>query len=180
MKKLGKRTASIVLSIALAAMPMTSYGGIFKSGKEEATQKENMEYQFKSGDTVISMGAEAGEIVKALGNTTKAVFEQDSCAYQGKDRVYTYQGFEMSTYPADGKEKIASIYFLDSTVSTPEGIKIGSTKKEVLEIYGTEYDQEEAKFGTFCYSSDTALLRIYTTKDVVDGIEYLVNTPKQP
>ena len=97
MKKLDKRTASIVLSIALAAMPMTSYGGIFKSGKEEATQKENMEYQFKSGDTVISMGAEAGEIVKALGNTTKAVFEQDSCAYQGKDRVYTYQGFEMST-----------------------------------------------------------------------------------
>lgn len=170
--------AVLALTLAMAAVPGTSYGGFFNKAKEETVQEETVKYQFKSGDTMIIMGAEAGDIVKALGNTTKAVFEQDSCAYQGKDRVYTYAGFEMSTYPVDGRECIASVYFLDNTVSTPEGIRIGSTRKEVTDTYGMEYDQDEARFGTYSYTCGTARLKIYTTKDVVDGIEYLVNTPE--
>ena len=174
MKGFRKYLAVAVAVTAMAATSITSYGGIFNSTKQEETVK----YEFKSGETVIAMGAEAEGTVKALGKTAKAVFEQDSCAYQGKDKVYTYAGFEMSTYPVNGKECIASVYFLDDTVATPEGIKIGSKKKDVTDTYGTEYDKQEEKFGTYSYSAGTAQLRIYTTNGVVDGIEYLVISGK--
>ncbi len=119
------------------------------------------------------MGAEAADILKALGDPSSS-FERDSCAYQGKNKVYTYAGFELSTYPVGQTDCVESVYILDATVATPEGIKIGSTKDEVLAVYGEEYDAEEAGFGTYSYTAGNSQLKIYTTKDVVDAIEYLV------
>lgn len=178
MKKLGKYLVMAGLAAALSVAPMTSYAGIWENAKKDSAQTETVAYEFKSGDTVIAMGAEAATVVKALGKPAKAVFEADSCAYQGKDKVYTYAGFELNTYPVDGKERIASVYFLDDSVATPEGIKIGSKAKDVVDAYGKEYNKEEQKLGTYSYSTDTAELRIYTTKDVVDGVEYLVKAAK--
>ena len=178
MKNVRKYLAAAGLTAAVAAMPITAYGGIFKSAKAESAQAEDVKYEFKSGETVIAMGAEAAPAVKALGATTKAVFEAGSCAYQGKDKVYTYTGFELTTYPVNGKDCIASVYFLDETVATPEGIKIGSKAADVVNVYGNGYNKDEQKFGTYSYSTDTAELRIYTTKDVVDGVEYLVKAAK--
>lgn len=178
MRNVKKYLVTAGLAAAVAAMPMTSYAGIFKSAKAETAREEAVKYEFKSGETVMAMGAEAAPVIKALGKTAKAVFEADSCAYQGKDKVYTYAGFELSTYPVDGKECVASVYFLDDSVATPEGIKIGSKAQDVVNAYGKEYNKDEQKFGTYSYVADTAELRIYTTKDVVDGIEYLVKAAK--
>lgn len=177
MKSVKKYLVMAAVAASIAAVPVTAYGGIFKStknAKTETAKTETVTYEFKSGETVIAMGAEAADVIKALGKTSKPVFEQDSCAYQGKDKVYTYAGFEMSTYPVNKKECIASIYLLDDSVETPEGIKIGSKVKDVVKAYGKEYDKQEEKFGTYVYKAGTTELRIYTTKDVVDGIEYLV------
>ena len=59
--------------------PITSYG--FGWSKTEAAgEKKEESCAFKTGDTVISMGAEAAPILKALGKA-KSTFEQDSCAY---------------------------------------------------------------------------------------------------
>lgn len=178
MKKVRKYLAAAGLAAVMAAMPLTSYGAIFKSTKTETAQTETVKYEFKSGETVIAMGAEAAPVIKALGKPSKNVFEVDSCAYQGKDKVYTYGGFELSTYPADGKECIASVYLTDDSVATPEGIKLGSKAQDVVNAYGKDYNKEEEKLGTYFYSTDTADLRIYTTKGVVDGIEYLVKPAK--
>ena len=178
MRGVKRYLAAAGLAAAVAAVPVTSYGGIFKSVKTESAQTETVKYEFKSGETVVAMGAEADPVIKALGKTAKPVFEADSCAYQGKDKVYTYTGFELTTYPVNGKDCIASVYFLDETVATPEGIKIGSKAADVVNVYGNGYNKDEQKFGTYSYSTDTAELRIYTTKDVVDGVEYLVKAAK--
>ena len=179
MKNVRKYLTMAGIATAVAVMPITAYGGILKGSQSETVSAGKVAYEFKSGDTMITMGAESKDVIKALGNPVKPVFEQESCAYQGKDKVYTYEGFELSTYPADGKEYISSVYIPDkSSIATPEGIKIGSTAKEVVDIYGKEYDKEEAKFGTYCYTSDSAVLKIYTAKDKVDSIEYLINTKK--
>lgn len=127
-------------------------------------------YIFVAGNVTVTMGAEAAPILEKLGAPEKT-FEQDSCAYQGKDIVYTYKGFEISTYPADGKDCVSSVYVLDDSVSTAEGIKIGSTAADVREAYKDRYTEE---FGVYRMSDDTTELIIYTTDDLVDGIEYLV------
>ncbi len=127
-------------------------------------------YNFVGGGITITMGAEAAPILAALGEPTD-VFEQDSCAYQGKDRVYTYPGFEISTYPADDTECVSSVYVLDDSVATAEGIRIGSTSEEVKKAYEGQYTEE---FGVYRVNDGKTELNIYTTGDVVDGIEYLV------
>lgn len=167
-----KMLAAAGIVMLTAAMPMTSYAFGWKNSAKETTAAQETVYDFVSGTVTVSMNAEAAPVLKALG-TAKKTFEQDSCAYQGKDKVYTYDGFEISTYPVKGVERIASVYFLDETVSTPEGIKIGSKKQEVIDAYGSNYKEE---FGVYRYSAGSAELVIYTTNNVVDAIEYLVIT----
>ncbi len=132
-------------------------------------------YTFVVGDVTVIMGAEAAPILEKLGEPEKT-FEQDSCAYQGKDIVYTYKGFELSTYPADGKDCVASVYVLDDTVATAEGIRIGSTADDVREAYKDNYTEE---FGVYRMTDGRTELIIYTTNDIVDGIEYLVVTENE-
>jgi len=175
-KKYGKKNARRYLAAAsvmllVAATPMTSYAwGLKSSPKETTAAAEELKYDFVSGTTTISMGTEAAPVLNALGKAEKT-FEQDSCAYQGKDKVYTYKGFEVSTYPVKNKETIASVYFLDDTVATPEGIRIGSRKQDIVDAYGTCSD---VQFGAYHYKAGSTELVIYTTNDIVDAVEYLV------
>lgn len=174
MKRNFKVLAAFGLAAAMmisSAVPSLAIGGPISANKTET--KEEVKYEFKSGETVISMGAEAAGILTALGKAS-STFERDSCAYQGKNKVYTYKGFELCTYPVNKKDCVESVYIFDAAVSTPEGIKIGSTKKEVLAAYGNAYNADEAKFGTYAYTAGNTQLKIYTTKDVVDAIEYIV------
>ncbi len=176
MKRGRKTLVTLGIAAVLAAAPVTQSYALFAVGntqKLEPRTETEVEYAFKSGETVIAMGAEAAGILSALGQPS-STFERESCAYQGKDKVYTYEGFELSTYPVDGKDYVSSVYLLDDTAATQEGIKIGSSKEDVLRVYGDGYDAEEAKFGTYTYTDDGAQLKVYTRNDVVDGIEYLV------
>ena len=79
MRKSGKYLTAAILAVSMAVTPITSYG--FGWSKTEAAEEKKEEScAFKTGDTVISMGAEAAPILKALGKA-KSTFEQDSCAY---------------------------------------------------------------------------------------------------
>lgn len=169
MKKVSKYLLTAGLVASMAAAPMTSYGFPW-SATAETKAEETSSYNFVSGTVTITMGAEAAPILNALG-TPEKTFEQDSCAYQGKDKVYTYKGFEVSTYPVGGKECISSVYLLDATAVTAEGIKIGSKEDDVKKAYKDKYKEE---FGVYRMSDAKTQLNVYTTKGVVDAIEYIV------
>ena len=171
--------ALITCVFCIMCAPVTAYAGIFGNSKNTAAAASAATaddgFLFSSNGIEIKMGAEASAITGALGAPLKPVFEMDSCAYQGKDKVYTYPGYELSTCPsADGKSQVISnIYFLDSTIATPEGIKIGSTKQAAVTAYGKDYTEE---FGVLHYKKGNSELIIYTTGTAVDGIEYLYQT----
>lgn len=169
MKKWTMLTAAGMAALCVAVTPITSFAWGLKSNTQtESTKSESYSFTYK--ETAVVMGAEAAPIINALG-TPKKTFEQDSCAYQGKDKVYTYDGFEVSTYPVNGKDCIASVYFLDTTVSTPEGIKIGSSYDDMIKAYGKNYKAEN---GVYRYTLGKSELAVYTTNNVVDAVEYMV------
>ncbi len=174
MKKVSRYLLTAGLVVSMAAAPMTSYGFPWSS-KTETKAEEAASYNFVSGTVTVAMGAEAAPILNALGAPEKT-FEQDSCAYQGKDKVYTYKGFEVSTYPVNGKECIASAYFLDDTAATAEGIKIGSKEDDVKKAYKDKYKEE---FGVYRMVDAKTQLNVYTTKGVVDAVEYIVITDQK-
>lgn len=169
MKKISKFLAAAGIAAMAAVMPMTSYAFNWDTKKETEAAAE-ISYIFKTDKATISIGTEAEAVIRDLG-TPEKTFEQDSCAYQGKDKVYTYDGFEVSTHMLNGKEIISSVYLINDKAETPEGIKIGSKKQDVINTYGEEYKEE---FGVYRYTAGNTELAVYTTDGVVDSIEYLL------
>jgi len=125
-------------------------------------------YYFTYEDIIIRPHAEAASILEALGEP-KNYFEAESCAYQGMDRIYTYNGFEITTYEIDGVEFISMITFIDDTVETTEGVYLFQTIDEAIAVYGEDYTQN---FDMYIYEDDNVQLSFITEDDKIISIEY--------
>ena len=141
---------------------------------ESAKEAEITGFTFVAGDTVIAMNADVAPILEGLGEWENYA-ETTSCAFKGLDKTYSYPGFDLYTYPLNGKDNVNSVYFVDDTVSTPEGINIGSTKEEMEAAYGTDYEEE---FGAYTYTKDKSKLQFLVTDGVIDSVEYTAITPE--
>ncbi|MCD8211433.1 MAG: hypothetical protein LUC17_00180 [Oscillospiraceae bacterium] len=115
----------------------------------------------------IEMEAPAEPIVEELGEP-KDFFESESCAFEGLDKEYTYSGFKLKTYPVDDVDYVSSVVFMDDTISTDEGITIGSTLEEVVEAYGEDYTE---KGSSLTYTKSETSLIIGLQDDKVATLE---------
>ncbi|MFR5602043.1 MAG: hypothetical protein ACLTKI_06720 [Lachnospiraceae bacterium] len=125
-------------------------------------------YVFQSGDVIMGMNENVAAALEGLGEYSNYA-ESTSCAFQGLDKIYTYAGFDIYTYPVEDQDFINSIYFTDETVSTPEGIHIGSTLEEMTAAYGEDYSEE---FGVYTYTKDDSTLSFIVTDGVIESVEY--------
>ena len=161
-----KRKAGVFL---LSAALMMS-GGVGAIHSQAAAVVMEAAYEFQTGTVTVKMHQEMSGLINLLGKT-EGYFEAESCAYQGIDKIYTYQSFEISTYPVKGKDYVGSVYFLDNTVSTKEGIKIGSTFDDMVKAYGNGYKEQNS---VYRYSSGDCELSFYiNSSKKITNIEYL-------
>jgi hypothetical protein len=56
------------------------------------------------------------------------------------DKVYTYEGYEIKTYPVGDKDYVQDICMSTDDFATPEGVTIGSTLDDVVKAYGEDYE----------------------------------------
>ena len=100
----------------------------------------------------------------------QSYFEAKSCVFEGIDRMYTYPGIEVDVSP-DGKggESISSIFLLDDSVETPEGVYIGCPKSLVEKFYGTQGDVEG---NVIVYKGKSDKITFSLREDVVVSIIY--------
>ena len=115
------------------------------------------------------------ECVKMALGEPDSTFESNSCAYQGKDKFYYYDGFEILVNDVDGTERITGITIADDTVSTPQGVKIGMKIDEALSLMdGIEYAQSG---DTYKFTVGSTLFRLQAGDDgTVAAAEYSVAT----
>ena len=139
--------------------------------KDSKNEDEDVEgnFAFKSSDVVITIDDEAEVILNKLGKPMK-YFEAPSCAYQGLDKTYYYNGFEVTTYTDKGKDYIANILLVDDSVTTDEGIYIGSSKDDVVNAYGSEYVEST---GQYSYSKGDSELQFIFENNLVVSILYI-------
>lgn len=126
------------------------------------------EYSFIYNNTSVTPHARMSELLNGLGDPT-AYEESNSCYYQGLDKDYTYPGFKLRTYPSEGVDYVLNICFTDDSVTTAEGIMLGSTRDQVLKAYGSAYSEEN---GNIVYTLGRTSLRIRFSDDCVSAIEY--------
>lgn len=127
-------------------------------------------YVYEANGTKIAMDAEAEAIITALGDPI-SYFEAASCAFEGLDKTYTYDGYTVDTYPdEEGIDRINDVVLNDDTVTTPEGARLGMSSADVEEIYGSDYEESN---GSYAYAKGGMKLLIVIKDDVVTSIQYI-------
>lgn len=145
------------------------------TGNETIAQTQPVEkekgFAFTYKDTEITLHAQAEPIVKALGEPMKYT-ESTSCAFAGLDKSYYYGSFYLDTYPMCGSDFVYGWWFADDSVSTEEGIYIGSSQADVEKAYGAEnYNGTNA----FTVKKADGILTVILEEGVVTSIQYAID-----
>lgn len=126
-------------------------------------------YVFISNGVYLTPDADMGALSLSLGEPL-SYFEAASCAFEGLDKVYTYAGFEVDTYPTEAGDCISAIILKDDTVATPEGVMIGESAQRVLEVYGEPSSSTDT---LYTYEKGGSALRFILRGEEIASIEYV-------
>jgi len=179
MKKIVNMVLALACVFTLTACAGNSAdeGGKDSSNNGAVTEnnKDEKNYTFKYNDTDIAVNMEADKLLNEIGNE-QSYFEAPSCAFDGIDKIYTYGGFELHTYPAsDKKEYVSAVIFKDDSVKTEEGIYIGDTREKVVETYGEDFEDVD---GAYVYDKGEGKLQFIFKNDLVASVEYIATVSK--
>lgn len=136
--------------------------------QEPQAEEEHKGYVFVVRDVIVEVDGDAAPVVDALGEPV-SYFEAASCAFEGLDKIYTYNGFEIDTYPMQDKDLISSIILKDDSVMTAEGIGIGDSLEKLQQVYGSEGTEEG---GMLVYGKDGMKLCFILQGENIISIEY--------
>lgn len=171
-----KKALAIILAIACVfALGACSSGGSSSdssAAKSTSAAPDYGELYFESNGVKFGIFDKADDVLPKLGDPD-STFESDSCAYQGKDMFYYYDGFELMVNDVDGTDRITGITLADDTISNPQGVKIGMNIDEALGLMdGVEYTNSGS---TYKFTSGSTLFRLQAGDDgTVSAAEYSV------
>ena len=182
-QKIGKQIIWLgvicFLFIGCSSKPKEKEASITRTPIENISLEQQIQkgYSFLYNEVELLVDMPAKEVLEQLGDY-KNYFEAPSCAIESVIRTYSYGSFEIDTYELDGKEYIASIFFKDDTITTKEGAFLFMSKEQLLELYGTDYIEED---GIFIYKKDNMKLQFVISEGEVSSIQYtsLVTQVKQ-
>lgn len=145
------------------------------AGESGGDAQEATAFIFTSNDVEIRMNAEADPIVEALGEPV-STFEAPSCAFQGTDYIYTYDGFQLNTYPLNDVNYVSSVVFTSDAVATAEGLEIGGTLEDMVAAYGEDYTEA---YGEYTYTRGDSQLAVLIEEGTITSIAYQAVLPEQ-
>ena len=97
------------------------------------------------------------------------VTEEASCAFDGTEKTYCYEHFCLTTCPVDGAEIICRVWFTDDSLSTAEGIRVGSSRDAVAQAYGGDVFKDD---GLCVLNRGESSLTILLTNGAVTSVQY--------
>lgn len=123
-----------------------------------------------NGVTIV-IGSDAETAIATLTDTVGEYvdyMEAPSCVHDGSDKVYTYDGFMVSSSPAaDGSEFITDVTFTSDAVGLDNGIMIGSSGDDVTAAFGENFEEQ---FGVRKYVSGDITLTITLSDNIVTSM----------
>ena len=161
-----------VILISCIIIIIAIVGIAFISTNKKSEDKPNQQsFSIKYNGIEIAPGTEfKEENIKEKAEIT----EIPSCAFEGTDKVYTYENIEITVAKIDGKDKVYSVYFIDETPETAEGVKISDSKDLMIEKYGTDYKEELGN--KYTYTKGNVELSFIIENDTITSIVYTLIT----
>ena len=151
------------------ATPQSSGSDAPMTSENAKSETASTGFVFIHNGVRIDVDAEASSIVRALGEPV-SYFEAASCVFEGQDKMYTYGGFELDTYPTDGKDYVSAVIFRDDSVATTEGVMIGDNMETLRQVYG---EPASAAGNLVTYEAGSMALRFILQDDAIAAIEYI-------
>ena len=147
------------------------------SSKAESTKEEDKaviseeDVVFNHNGVSIKLNTPMEDVIGELGEVEPK--SEKSCHGEGEDKTYTYEGFNVYTYPLDGKDMILQVAVTDAGIATSKGIEVGSSVDDVTAAYGSEFK----KVGVYySYSAgEGKTLRFRIKDNAVTQIDYYYN-----
>ena len=191
--RISHKLLPLLLALALCLAPLTGCGGNDNSqagadsagntagGQEDQTgaaeggESSQDLFVFTSNGVEIRMNAKADPVVAALGEPI-STFESPSCAFQGTDYIYTYDGFQLNTYPLNDVNYVSSVVFTSDAVATAEGLEIGGTLEDMVAAYGEDYTEA---YGEYTYTRGDSQLAVLIEEGTITSIAYQAVLPEQ-
>ena len=157
---------------ALLLLPLAWLAGCAAYGQEEGVPAEAgfllEPFYFPFGDASIQLGANMEDVIGLLGSPLDT-FEVPSCAFEGTDIVFRFPGIQIHTVPLGEVHMVHTIALFDDTVSTAEGIMLGSALDDLLLAYGSEYVEE---FGLYTFARGYSSISFLVRDGYVFAITY--------
>ena len=170
-----KKIFALILALMLV-MSLAACGGETPTAPAETqapavlgpTQPDASSWKYTIRGVDVMMHAEAAPVLAALGEAVSYT-EEASCAFTGLDKTYYYGGFYLQTYPIGDADYIYSVWLVDDSSATPEGIYIGASQADVEAAYGADgFNGENA----YILTGTTSTLTIILTDGTVSSIQY--------
>lgn len=123
------KLAGMIAAVLMLALLVTACGG--------GDSKDDM-YALTIDGVTIKGNTKVQQYLDKLGDDYE-YSESISCAYDGLDKIYTYDNFSIYTYPQGDQDYVLEVEVLGGSYTTGKGIKIGSSRAEVIKVYGDKY-----------------------------------------
>lgn len=161
MKSTIIRTLACLLAILTLTLCLASCGGGSNSGLSFKT-KNNVE---------IVIGADADDTISKLGNWSTQNSSNSCGGFSGKDYIYGYSGYRVSTTPSKNGQIVCKIELTDDSVKTPQGLYIGMSRKDA-EAAMKGYTAESVG-DNLVYTEGGTKLQVVFRDGSVSGIVYV-------
>ena len=130
-----------------------------------AAQVPEGKYKFTFNGFDIVPGADAAPVLNFLGDPAEEPYQGASCAGQGLDTIYEYNGFTLFTHALNGEEYITGVEIEDSLTDCG-GLFVGDSISKAKDLYGAPKTEDD--YG-ISYTDGATELDIIT-----DGIDTII------
>lgn len=127
------------------------------------------EYYLTYNDSEIKPNTVFNNLFAIVGPYNNMRVEESSYS-EGNAVIYEYDDFEIETYMKDNVETIYSIVITNEKIVTNEGIHLFSTKQEMLDNYGNNY--ESPSENVYIYKKKNSNISFILENDIIIYIKY--------
>lgn len=177
-----KKILALLVAFTLLTLCFCSTAFAADEAETEAEEEEETVYGplgFSYHDVDFGILDEAEPVMEELGEADD-LFVSASCAYQGDDYIYYYDGIELTTNEIDGVFYITGIVIADDTIKTPQGVTIGMDINDALKLMDEIEEEEltvEENRGVYSFQYGPVLLMIKADSNgEITAIQYTAVT----
>lgn len=162
MKNGKKNIKRIIAAAAMMAMVLA----LAACGKKSTSDA----FGFNNGSVALTPGDKFDADAEGMPETT-AYVEAASCYYDGLDKVFSYDGYEVTTYPKEDGDYIQDINISSDSIKTDKNVGVGSTLEELEKAYGSDYTLS-GKMYQYYQDDNSKYMYFFILNDVVQYYGY--------